>query len=161
CRHIDGIPLAIEFAASRAATLGVQHVAKGLGDRFALLTRGWRTALPRHQTLRAALDWSYELLTEAEQFLLRHLAVFAGEFTPEAAAAITSEVSLAGETSEETLANLVAKSLVAFDAVADTGRWRLLETIRAYAYGKLAETGELDAAARRHAIYYSDLFGRA
>ena len=91
CRRLDGIPLAIEFAAARAATLGIASVAAGLRDRFALLTSGRRTALPRHRTLRAVLDWSYELLPEAEQRLLRHLAIFSGGFTVEAAAAVVSD----------------------------------------------------------------------
>jgi predicted ATPase/DNA-binding winged helix-turn-helix (wHTH) protein len=161
CQHLDGIPLAIEFAASRAVTLGVNYVAKGLEDRFALLASGRRTALPRHQTLRAVLDWSYDLLTVAEQCLLRHLAVFTGGFTLEAVATVVRDVPLGAETFGETMANLVDKSLVSFDRSAEFGRWRLLETTRAYAYGKLAESGELAAAERRHAEYYSDLFGRA
>jgi predicted ATPase len=161
CRHLDGIPLAIEFAASRVATLGVHYVAKGLEDRFALLTGGRRTALPRHQTLRAALDWSYDLLTEAEQSLLRRLAIFVGGFTPEAAAAIVRGAPFAVETLDGMIGALVAKSLITFDMSAAPDRWRLLETIRAYAYRKLVENGELNTAARRHAEYHGGLFGRA
>jgi predicted ATPase/DNA-binding winged helix-turn-helix (wHTH) protein len=160
-RHLDGIPLAIEFAASRAATLGVQYVAQGLRDRFALLTGGRRTALPRHQTLRAAVDWSYDLLTEAEQFLLRRLGVFAGGFTLEAAAAIAADMPSSADDLGDTIANLVAKSLVVFDASVRPSRWRLLETIRAYALARLTENGELAAAARRHAQYQLDLMQRA
>ena len=161
CRHLDGIPLAIEFAAARAATLGVDYVAKGLADRFTLLTGGRRNALPRQQTLRAALDWSYDLLTEAEQRLLRYLAIFAGSFTYEAASAVIRDIALPAESLGETIANLVTKSLVTFDGSATVSRWRLLETVRAYAIQKLAERGELEAAARCHAEYHSDLFGRA
>src|SRR5262249_38683641 len=91
CRHLDGIPLAIEFAAARAATLGVRQVASRLDDRFGLLTGSRRTALPRHQTLRATLDWSYSLLAETEQIVLRRLAVFVGSFTLDAAGAVAGE----------------------------------------------------------------------
>jgi predicted ATPase/DNA-binding winged helix-turn-helix (wHTH) protein len=157
CRHLDGIPLAIEFAAAQVSTSGIQQVAAGLFDRFALLTRGRRTALPRHRTLRAALDWSYELLSEAEQRLLRHLAVFSGGFTVAAASAVMND---GGASVIEDLADLVTKSLVALDR--DTGsRWYLLETTRAYALEKLAGFGEHDRAARRHAMYFRDLFSRS
>ena len=94
CRHLDGIPLAIEFAAARAATLGVQQVATRLDDRFGLFTGGRRTALPRHRTLRATLDWSYELLPEVERLLLRRLAVFPGSLTLDAAIAIVKDIGL-------------------------------------------------------------------
>jgi hypothetical protein len=90
CRQLDGIPLAIEFAAAHVATVGIQPVAIGLNDRFALLTRGRRPALSRHRTLRAVFDWSYELLSEVEQRLLRHLAIVSGGFTTEAAAAVVN-----------------------------------------------------------------------
>jgi len=159
CQHLDGIPLAIEFAAARAATLGVQHVAARLNDRFALLAGARRTALPRHQTLRATLDWSYELLSESEQRLLRQLAVFPGGFTVEAAAAMAG----AGESEalEERISSLVWKSLLTLVQSTDGPRWRLLETIRAYALEKLAENGETERAARRHAEFFRDLFARA
>jgi predicted ATPase len=157
CRRLDGIPLAIEFAAARAAALGLQQVATRLDDRFALLTDGRRTALPRHQTLRATLDWSYELLPEAERRLLRRLAVFPAGFTLEAATAVMGDADIAGSAVLEGIANLVAKSLVTLDASAPAGRWRLLETIRAYALEKLVESGEADAAARRHAEFFRDL----
>src|SRR5471032_1492388 len=107
CRQLDGIPLAIEFAAARAATLGVQQVAIGLEDRFGLLTSRRRTALPRHQTLRAALDWSYQLLPETERLLLRQLAVFVGGFSIEAAAAVTgpSDTNIAATSILGSMAN--------------------------------------------------------
>ena len=160
CRHLDGIPLAIEFAAAHASTFGIQPVADRLHDRFALLTRGRRTALPRHRTLRAVLDWSYELLPEAEQLLLRHLAIFAAGFTVEAAAAVVNDGAVDTPSIMEGIANLVAKSLVVLDR--DTAsRWYLLDTIRAYALEKLAEHGERDKAARRHATYFRDLFPRS
>ena len=157
CRHLDGIPLAIEFAAAHASTFGLHRVAVGLDDRFALLTRGRRTALPRHRTLRGVLDWSYDLLSPAEQRLLRHLAVFTGGFTLEAAAALVSDGLADLSSVMEGIANLVAKSLVALDRDV-ASRWYLLETIRAYAATKLDEHGERDAAVRRHAAYFRDLF---
>ena len=159
CQHLDGIPLAIEFAAARAATLGVRHVAARLNDRFALLVGARRTALPRHQTLRATLDWSYELLSESEQRLLRRLAVFPGGFTIEAAAAMAE----AGESEalEGQISSLVLKSLLTLVQSTDDPRWRLLETIRAYALEKLAERGEAEQAARRHAEFFRDLFAPA
>ena len=160
CRHLDGIPLAIEFAAAHASTFGLQQVAAGLHDRFALLTRGRRTALPRHRTLRGVLDWSYELLSEAEQHLLRHLAVFSGGFTVDAAAAVVNDGAVDPSSVMDGLANLVAKSLVVLDR--DTAsRWYLLETIRAYALEKLARQGEAESAAQRHATYFRDLFSQS
>ncbi len=157
CRQLDGIPLAIEFAAARTATIGLQQVAARLADRFGLLIHGRRTALPRHQTLRATLDWSYDLLSESEQRLLRQLAVFPAGFTLEAIAAVMR----GGITSPESavvdgVGSLVAKSLVTIDSAPSTGRWRLLETIRAYALEKLDESGERQNAARRHAQFVHD-----
>jgi len=146
CRHLDGIPLAIELAAASAATLGPQQVASRLDDRFALLTGGRRTALPRHQTLRATLDWSYELLPEGERYLLRHLAIFPAGFTLEAATVVASDVNSARSTIVDGIANLVAKSLVTLDGSAPSNRWRLLETIRVYAIEKLAKSGEAEQA---------------
>jgi predicted ATPase/DNA-binding winged helix-turn-helix (wHTH) protein len=157
CRHLDGIPLAIEFAAAHASTFGLRRVAAGLDDRFALLTRGRRTALPRHRTLRGVLDWSYRLLSAEEQRLLRHLAVFTGGFTLEAAAALVSDGLADLSSVMEGIANLVAKSLVALDRDV-ASRWYLLETIRAYAATKLDEHGERGTAVRRHAAYFRDLF---
>jgi predicted ATPase/DNA-binding winged helix-turn-helix (wHTH) protein len=152
CRQLDGIPLAIEFAAARAATLGLRRVAAGLGDRFRLLTKGRRTALPRHQTLLAALDWSYELLLPDEQRLLRHLAIFPGTFTLEAAEAV-GVPDRGGDAILDQLSSLVAKSLLTADEGRSAPCWRLLETIRAYALQKLAESGEYPATAQRHAEY--------
>ena len=155
CRRLDGIPLAIEFAAARAATLGIQEVAGRLGDRFALLTSGRRTALPRHQTLRATLDWSYELLSAAEQRLLRHLAIFPAGFTLDAA------VAAAGDTESSVvlgISSLVSKSLVTLDESEAARRWRLLETVRAYSLEKLSTSGEHTQAARLHAEFYLALF---
>jgi len=160
CRHLDGIPLAIEFAAARAATLGIEQVAAALGDRFALLTSGRRTPLPRHRTLRATLDWSYDLLAGPERLLLQRLAIFSGSFSLAAASAVTNR----GEASEaeiaDGVANLVAKSLVASDITGEAGYFRLLETTRVYALSRLTEGGELQEFSRRHAEYYQQLLER-
>jgi predicted ATPase len=158
CRHLDGIPLAIEFAAGRAATLGPEQVAAGLRDRVALLSNGRRATIPRHRTLRATLDWSYDLLPEPEQRLLRHLAVFSGGFTLPAAAAVVDDIDGLEPRVADGIAGLVYKSLVTPDRSAAAPRWYLLETIRAYVLEKLAAHDELEAAARRHAEFYRDLF---
>src|SRR5712664_1061975 len=156
CQRLDGIPLAIEFAAARAATLGVSQVNSPLHDRFNLLTAGRRTTLARHQTLRAALDWSYDLLTASEQRLLRHLSIFPAGFT---LAAATAAIGNAGNETAvmDNIANLVDKSLAMLDASASDGRWRLLETIRAYGLEKLRENGEAEGALRRHAEHFRAL----
>jgi predicted ATPase/DNA-binding winged helix-turn-helix (wHTH) protein len=160
CRRLDGIPLAIEFAAARAATLSVAQVALGLEDRFGLLTSGRRTALPRHRTLRAALDWSYELLSPAEREALCRLSVFAGWFPLEAAVAVASSDDVDEPESIGTIANLVAKSLVSIDNRGPMVRYRLLDTTRAYASAKLAEYGNADKAARYHAKFFHDVLNR-
>jgi predicted ATPase/DNA-binding winged helix-turn-helix (wHTH) protein len=151
CRRLDGIPLAIEFAAARAAAFGVSQVAALLDDRFRLLTGGRRTALRRHQTLRAALDWSHDLLPEPERVILRRLAIFAGGFTLEAANAVVVDGAIAALDVVDGVANLVEKSLVAADRDDTRLHYRLLETTRAYALQKLDESGEHVACARRHA----------
>ena len=138
--------------------LGVQQVTVGLRDRFALLNAGRRIARPRHRTLRAALDWSYELLPEPEQRLLRCLAIFSGGFTLAAAAAVMSDCGSDMSTVTDGIANLVAKSLVALDRAETETRWYLLETTRAYALEKLADSGESGVTARRHAEYCLALF---
>jgi predicted ATPase/DNA-binding winged helix-turn-helix (wHTH) protein len=161
CRRLDGIPLAIELAAVRATVLGMTEIAARLDDRFHLLTSGRRTALPRHRTLRATLDWSYELLPETERVMLRRLAVFAGGFTLAAANAVVTSTEIAGPDVVDCIANLVMKSLVAADLGGATGWYRLLETTRAYALEKLTQSGEFEQVARRHAEYYRDLFERA
>ena len=157
CRRLDGIPLAIEFAAAHATALGPTQVLSHLDSRFELLKGSRRTALPRHQTLRATLDWSYELLSEMESRQLRRLAVFAGGFTLEAVVAVTEAASSDTSTVAQNLVNLVAKSLVALDEFRSVSRWRLLETIRAYALEKLIECGEAQMIAQLHAEYYRDL----
>src|SRR6266478_233487 len=161
CRRLDGIPLAIDFAATRVATLGLQQVAASLNDHLGMLTSGRRTALPRHQTLRATLDWSYELLPEPERLVMRRLAVFAGDFTAEAASLVAADDEIAVSDVVCSLANLVTKSLVTLEAGGAIAHHRLHETTRVYALEKLAERGEFDQVARRHANYYRDLFDKA
>jgi non-specific serine/threonine protein kinase len=157
CRQLDGIPLAIEFAAARAAALGFRQVEAGLNDRFHLLTRGRRTALPRHRTLRAALDWSYELLPPDERRLLRQLAIFPGGFTVAAAEAVSTKGGT-GDVVLDGIPSLVAKSLLAVDDGASVPRWRLLETTRAYALEKLQESDEGSDTIRRLAEFCLTLF---
>ena len=161
CRRLDGIPLAIDLAATRVATLDIQQVAAGLDNRFGLLTGGRRTALPRHQTLRATLDWSYELLPEPERLVMRRLAVFTGDFTADAVSSVAAGGEIAASEAVCSLANLVTKSLVMAEVGSVIAHYRLHETTRAYALEKLAESGEFEQVARRHANYYRDLFDRA
>src|SRR5882672_1162811 len=160
CRRLDGIPLAIELAATRIVGFGVDGVAAGLDDRFRLLTGGRRT-LPRHQTMRATLDWSHELLSESERVVLRRLWVFVGAFTLDAASAVAASVDLPASEVTDAVADLVGKSLLSTDVGGASLQYRLLETTRAYAREKLIESAELDRVAPRHAEYYRDLFQRA
>jgi predicted ATPase/DNA-binding winged helix-turn-helix (wHTH) protein len=161
CRRLDGIALAIELAAGRVDAFGVEGLAARLDDRFRLLTLGRRTALPRHQTLRATLDWSSELLPESERVILRRLAVFAAGFTPESASTVTAGTDFAPSDVVELVANLVAKSLVTADVGGAAIHYRLLETTRAYALDQLSKSNELEPTARRHAEYHRDVFERA
>jgi predicted ATPase len=160
CRRLDGMPLAIEFAVARAAVLGPELVLAGLDERFGLLTGGRRTAPARHQTLRATLDWSYELLPETERRLLRRLGIFAAGFTFEEANAVMCDQGHTAPAVLEMLTNLAAKSFVELDGPAPSGRWRLLETTRAYAFEKLVQLGETNQIARRHAQFFRDRPGR-
>jgi len=152
CRRLDGIPLAIELAAARVRTLPVEAIAARLDDRFRLLTSGDRTALPRQQTLRALIDWSYELLSEDERAVFRRLAVFAGGWTSEAAEAVCSFGSVGQAAVLDHVTQLGEKSLVAMDA--DRARYRLLETVREYAHERLADAGEREQARTRHLDYF-------
>jgi predicted ATPase/DNA-binding winged helix-turn-helix (wHTH) protein len=161
CRRLDGIPLAIDLAATRVATLGLQQVAAGLDDRLGMLTGGHRTALPRHQTMRATLDWSHELLPEPERLVMRRLAVFVGDFTAEAASLVAAGGDIAAPEAVCFLGNLVTKSLVSVELGSVITHYRLHETTRTYALDKLAESGEFDQVARGHANYYRDLLDRA
>lgn len=161
CRRLDGIPLAIEFAAARVATLGLQQVAARLDDRFALLTSGRRMAIDRHQTLRATLDWSYRLLSDSEKRLFRRLAVFSGGFTLDAAAAVMKDQENDATLALDDIASLVSKSFLTLDGPAFGDRWRLLETIRAYAFEKLAESGEGPRISRKHAEFFQQFMAGA
>ncbi len=160
CRRLDGIALAIELAAGRLASLGVRGLASSLEDCFRVLTHGRRTALARHQTLRATFDWSYRLLSPGDQAALRRLAVFSGAFTiDDACAVIGHDQSIADV--GDWVASLVDKSLVVADPSGETLRYGLLETTRAYAQQKLAGAREADSYRRRHAEHTAAAFDRA
>ena len=159
CHDLDGIPLALELAAARVRAMSAELIAEHLTDRFQLLKSGDRTALPRQQTLRATIDWSYELLTPPERALLHRLSVFAGGFALDAAEAVGAEGDVAAGDVLELLGHLVDKSLVAFDAQVD--RYKLLETVRQYALERLAESGEGARSRDRHLRFYVSLAERA
>ena len=148
CRRLDGIALALELAASRVGVYGLQRIVSLLDDQFRLLWRGRRTALPRHQTLRAALDWSYNLLSEREQMVLLHVAIFVGGFSLEDAVAVAGDDLEPAEVAE-IVAALVEKSLVTLDPTVSM-RYRLLDTTRTYARQQLDESGKRMKAAQRH-----------
>jgi non-specific serine/threonine protein kinase len=152
CRDLDGIPLALELAAARARSMSADAIAGHLTDRFALLKGGDPTALPRQQTLRATIDWSYDLLAPAERALLQRLSVFAGGFAFDAAEAVGASDDIASSDVLDALGHLVDRSLVAFDAQAE--RYRLLETVRQYALERLAEAGDEAPARDRHLGFY-------
>lgn len=154
CRRLDGIPLAIELAAARLKVLSPRQLAQKLNERFRLLTGSDRSALPRHQTIRALIDWSYDLLSAAERALFRKLSIFAGSFTLENLYAVCID-----DTSDESvildlLSSLIDKSLVQTEEVDGVARYRLLESTRQYAREKLIEAGESELAARAHAIAF-------
>jgi predicted ATPase/transcriptional regulator with XRE-family HTH domain len=153
CVRLDGIPLAIELAAARVKTLALPDIAARLGDRFRLLTGGSRTVLPRHQTLRALIDWSYRLLTEPERIVLRRLAVFAGGWTLEAAEAVCAGTDVDPQDVLDVLMRLVDKSLVVLDPRSKETRYTLLETIRQYLVERLDDAAESAAARDRHLDY--------
>ncbi|GAA3456023.1 BTAD domain-containing putative transcriptional regulator [Dactylosporangium matsuzakiense] len=156
CRALDGLPLAIELAAARCRSLTPAHIADRLDDRFRLLTRGSRTALPRHQTLRQVVDWSWDLLSAPERAMLRRLAIFPGGATAAAAAAVCDPDGRLGET-DELLTDLAEKSLL---VAGDDLRYRMLETIRAYGLERLDEHGETDELRRRHGAWFLALAQR-
>ncbi|MGE8362778.1 ATP-binding protein [Pseudomonas sp.] len=158
CRELDGIPLAIELAAARVATLGLAAVAARLDDRMALLKGGNRSALPRHQTLRATLDWSFDLLSPTDKIVFRRLAVFAGAFDMEAALAVVAGDEFSRDEAIDSISSLVTKSLLSVAASRPEARYRLLETTRAYACEKLEDSGELPAMRRAHAQYLLETF---
>ncbi len=161
CQRLDGMPLAIELAAARVKVLSVEQIAARLDDRFRLLTGGGRMSLPRHQTLRAAIDWSYDLLSEKERALLRRVSVFAGGFSLDAAEAVCSEEGCGREELLDILMQLVEKSLAIADTQGGAARYRLLETVRQYGREKLEEARELAAVRIRHGSWYLGLAERA
>ncbi len=161
CQQLDGIPLAIELAAARVKILSPQEIALRLDDRFALLTLGSRTVLPRHQTLRATIDWSFNLLTETERSLFRRLSVFAGGFTLDAAKEICAGEGITHTAVLDLLAHVVDKSLVIVNAQAIETRYHLLETIREYAREKLEEDGAAAQVRNKHLEYFVGLAEKA
>jgi predicted ATPase/class 3 adenylate cyclase len=161
CRRLDGMPLAIELAAARVRTLPVEQVATRLDDRFRLLTGGSRTSVARHQTLRATIDWSYDLLTESERAVLRRLSVFAAGASLEAAESVCAGDPVDGMDVLDLLGRLVEKSLVFTDPTSSEAHFRLLETVREYARGRLVEAEEADPTLRRHRDLFLALVDKA
>jgi non-specific serine/threonine protein kinase len=159
CRDLDGIPLALELAAARIRAMSAEAIAEHLTDRFALLKGGDVTALPRQQTLRATIDWSYDLLAPPERALLRRLAVFAGGFALDAAKAVGAGDAVATSEVLDLMGHLVDKSLAALEATEE--RYRLLETVRQYAQERLVEAGEEARTRDRHLGFYVELAQRA
>ena len=157
CRGLDGIPLAIELAAARVMSLGLVQISARLAERLRLLSRGSRLDSPRHQTLRAAIDWSYALLDEPERQLLERLSVFAGGWSTEALASVCGWDLADSDDIIDVLVGLVDKSLVMVDQRDGTIRYRLLETIREYASERLDASGQAPLVLRRHAAYFHSL----
>ncbi|MGY8710813.1 winged helix-turn-helix domain-containing protein [Bradyrhizobium sp. 18BD] len=160
CRRLDGIALAIEFAAGCVNAWGLKKTLEIPADRFNLLRTGRRTAPPRHKTLSAMLDWSYDLLSEPERLILCRLSTFSSAFTLEDAIAVAADKGVDDTEVIDGLANLVNKSLVAVTPFGDTTNYRLLNAIRSYASGKLVELGEADAIKRRHTACFRGLLER-
>ncbi|MBV9439617.1 MAG: tetratricopeptide repeat protein [Candidatus Eremiobacteraeota bacterium] len=156
CRRLDGIPLAIELAAARVKMLTAQELCRRLSDRFQLLTAGDRNALPRQRTMRALIDWSYDLLPEEDRTLFRRLAIFAGGFTLDLVTRVCSDATLAAGDMLDLLTSLVDKSLVQADPGSSATRYRLLESTRQYAREKLVAAGEFESLARAHAVAFCE-----
>jgi predicted ATPase/class 3 adenylate cyclase len=162
CRRLDGIPLAIELAAARTVSLSSRDIAERVDERFRLLTGGRRTAVERHQTLRAAVDWSYDLLDPPEQRVFEEAAVFAGGFSLDAAAAVMANEQLQPYEVLDSITSLVNKSMIVAEPSADgSRRYRLLETMRQYGQDRFDQAGLGDALRARHARYFADFSGRA
>jgi len=161
CCHLDGIPLAIELAAARVRTLSVEEIDGRLDQRFRLLTGGSRTALPRQQTLRSLIDWSYDLLRERERRLLQRLSVFAGGCALRAAESVCAGDGVAGDDVVDLLTSLVDKSLLVAELSGEHSRYTLLETVRQYAREKLSESGGVEDVRRRHRDCYLSLVEEA
>ncbi|HEX3366069.1 ATP-binding protein [Phenylobacterium sp.] len=160
CRQLDGLPLAIELAAAAVETLGTRGLANHLHDRFSVLTRGYRTALPRQRTLRATLDWSYDLLSPPLQTLFRQLSVFRGPFSPEDARAVVDVQAHGDRTLLDGLIDLAFKSLIVLDVQGESVRCRLLDSARAYGAEQLLRRGEHSDVARRHARHLARVLER-
>ncbi|CAD6532900.1 ATP-binding protein [Paraburkholderia sabiae] len=156
CRRLEGLPLAIELAAARVATLGVEGVASRLDDRLNLLTGGLRSALPRHQTLRATFDWSYALLDATSRMLFRRLGFFAGAFTFDAVCTVATEPDMPVAAVISSLSELATKSLLTVEFCGAIAQYRLTESTRAYAMEKLRDEGELQRIASRHMAYLQE-----
>jgi predicted ATPase/DNA-binding CsgD family transcriptional regulator len=161
CRRLDGIPLAIELAAARIGVLSVNALVQRLDQRFHILTGGLRTSMPRHQTMRALIDWSYDLLTPPEQRLFERLSVFAGGFTLAAAGAVCTGEDVDEESVFSLLGSLVGKSLIIADLEVAESRYRLAESAREYARDKVIARGELSTLVMRHLHYLRDVFAAA
>ena len=157
CRHLDGLPLAIELAACRVSVVDVKAIGKQLSDRFRFLTDGLRTAPARQRTLRAAIDWSNDLLTAAERELFYRLSVFAGTFDSHSAEAVCAGGSVPQEQVQDLIGRLLGKSLLVGVDTASGRRYRQLESIRAYALDRLTEAGELEPSRRGHAERFAEL----
>jgi predicted ATPase len=157
CRKLDGIALAIELVAGRVDAYGIRGTAEVLNNRFGLLWQSRRTAPSRHQTLNAMLDWSYRLLTAVEGTILSRISIFVGPFSLDAARAIAADADVDETQVVDAVGSLVAKCLLSAEKAGDaTMRYRLLDTTRVYVTGKLVESGEMDAIAQRHAIYFCE-----
>lgn len=161
CRQLDGIPLAIELAAARVKALAVEQIASRLDDRFQLLTGGGRRSLPRHRTLRAAMDWSYALLSGKERVVLQRLSTFAGGWTLEAAEAVCSGRGVEAADILNLLTQLIDKSLVVVETQGSEARYRLLETVRQYGLDRLMESDAAVDVRARHRDWYLELAERA
>jgi predicted ATPase/DNA-binding SARP family transcriptional activator len=159
--RLDGLPLAIELAAARLRSMWVDEVASRLSDRFTLLTGGSRTAMPRHRTLRAVVDWSWGLLSKQEQLFAERLAVFAGDISPVEAMAVCTDAALPEGSIDELLISLVDKSLLQISTLDAGRRYRMLETIREFGLERLAERAEVTTMRRRHATRFADLVHEA
>ena len=157
CRQLDGIPLAIELAAARVRVLSLEQISERLQDRFRLLTGGPRTVLPRHQTLLATMDWSYNLLSEPERALMRRLSVFSGGWALEAAEEVASYGGISRDQVLDLLTQLVDKSLVGASELGNTMRYTMLETVRQYGDNKLSSHSETEEIYRSHAFYFARL----
>ena len=157
CQHLDGIALAIELAAARVKVMSIPHLAERLAERFRILTGGSRAVLPRQQTLRALIDWSYDLLAESEKLVFRRVSIFAGGWTLETANEVVASETIARDDVLDLLASLAEKSLVVVDTTGSVERYRLLESTREYGLQLLADRGERIGLAQKHAECFASI----